>query len=149
MSASARKRRWATALVALIAVGVLASRRPALPGSLGVMAAEVRVGMSRDEAIAVIRTAYAGRDREWDNPRLYTDGRTRDGQPFGRYFDWDFAAFPPANEVEWAELDIDDDRARDLLITFGPGGRVSDVRLKSCEGGEELRFALWRWLPER
>lgn len=58
-----------------------------------------------------------------------------------------FDTFPPGDEVEWAELDIDDDYARDLLITFGPGGRVSDIRLKSCEGSEELRFALWRRLP--
>ena len=75
-------------MITLIAVGVLAARRPALPRALGVVAAGLRVGMPRDEAIAVIRAAYTGRDQRWDNPRLYTNGLTRDGRPFGRYFDW-------------------------------------------------------------
>lgn len=149
MRASARKRWWAAMVVVVIAVGVLASWPPALPGSLGIMAAELRVGMSRDKAVGVIRAAYAGRERDWDRPRLYTDGRTQDGQQFGRYFDWEFAAFPPGDDIAWAELDVDDDWGRDLLITFGPGGRVSGLRLKSNEGWEELRFALSRWVPWR
>ena len=84
MRASARKRRWVAVVVAIIAVCVLVSRRPALPGSLGVMATELRVGMSRDEAVGVIRagqtadeTAAAIFDATTVYPRSQEDPRDR------------------------------------------------------------------------
>ena len=127
----------------------MASRRLELPGSLGVMAAELRVGMSRDQAIATIRAAYDGRDREWDGPLLYTYGRTHDELSFGKHCDWEFSDFAPADQIAWAELDIDDDDGRDLIVTFGPNGVVSGIRLESTSTWEKLRFAALRWIPGR
>ncbi|WP_171473734.1 hypothetical protein [Frigoriglobus tundricola] len=133
-----------TALAMIAAVGILGSRRPELPGSLGVVCAELRVGMSQEEAVARIRAAYLSRERGWDNPRLYADGRTHDGRKFGHYFDWDFTDFPPADQVAWAEVDFDDDDSRDLIVTFGPGGVVSGIHFRSDSIWEEWRFALAR-----
>ncbi len=147
MSEIARKRKWvkrvALLLLAAAVMCTLGSQRPRLPGSLGVIAAQVRVGMSQDEAIALIRTSYQERPK-YDIPRLYADGRTHDERSFGRYFDWAFDDFPPADQVAWAELDIDDDNGRDLIVTFGPGGVVTSVRLKSDSAWEEWRYNLSR-----
>ena len=122
-------------------VGVLASL-PELPGSMGVMAAELRVGMSRDEAVAVIRERYREREEKYDSPRIYAHGRTHDGREFNSYFDWAFEKLPPADQIAWAELDVDDDWCRDLMIRLGPGGVVSRIWLESHSNWEALRYNL-------
>jgi hypothetical protein len=140
------------ALVVLAAiVGHLSSGRPKLPGSLGTVATQVRIGMSRDELATVIRDSQAAR-KEYDLSRLYTRGVTRDGRSFGRYCDWSLSDVPSADQIAWAEFDVDDDWGRDLIITLGPGGVVTDLRLESDSIWEELRYALapgtgWRGWP--
>lgn len=150
MSGTTWKQRWcrrgALLVLTFTVVCVLGARQPELPGSLGVMATEVRVGMSQDEAAAAIRSAYFGRERRWDSPRIYANGRTHDGREFGSYFDWAFKELPPADQIAWAELDVDDDWGRDLIITLGPGGVVSGIRLKSFSIWEEGRYALYSLL---
>lgn len=150
MSGTTRKRLWVRLAIFLVPaftiVCVFGARQPELPGSLGVIATEVRVGMSQDEAAAVIRSAYFGRESRWDNPRIYANGRTHDGREFRSYFDWGFKEMPPADQIAWAELDVDDDRCRDLIITLGPGGVVSGIRLKSSSIWEEGRYALYSLL---
>lgn len=117
------------------------SRRPKLSGVLGAVAADVHVGMSRDELANLIRGSYAAR-KSFDTPRLYTFGKRHDGRPLNSYFDWQLTELPPSEEIASGEFDVDDDRGRDLIITFGPGGTVTAVRLESDSIWEELRFGL-------
>jgi hypothetical protein len=107
------------------------------------VAAEVNVGMSRDEFVALIRTCLH-KGAANDCARLYVNGRTRAGQEFGSYCDWEFDKLPPADQVESAELNVDDDQGRDLIIALGPGGVVTELRLESDSVWQELRYTLAR-----
>lgn len=139
------KRRWVKriAVLSVIVLCVLASRRPKLPGVLGSVAADAHVGMSRDDVANLIRRSYAARESD-DCPRLYTYGNRHNGQPLGAYFDWQLATLPPSEEIASGEFDVDDDQGRDLIISFGPGGTVTAVRLKSDSLWEQLRHNLAR-----
>jgi hypothetical protein len=133
-------RRAALLVPVLAVVGVLGSP-PELPGTMGVMSAELRVGMSRDKAVDVVRERY--REGTWDDrpARIYVRGRTHDGREISSFCDWEFEKLPPADQIEWAELDVDDDW-RDLIIRLGPGGVVSRIWLESHSNWEALRYNL-------
>ncbi len=147
------KHRWfKRGLLLLVLVAcVLGSRRPKLPGSLGAIAAEVRVGMSRDEVVALMHIHRGWRDRD-DLTYVNIRGNTGDGRSFSGSGVDVLDNLPPADQIACCELWIDDDDGLVLNITFGPGGMVTALRLESRSICQELRYSLasgtgWRGWP--
>jgi hypothetical protein len=138
-------RRWlewvAVAALFVVIVGALASRRPKLPRSIGIVASEVRVGMSRDEVVTLLLESSR---KAGCTDRFYLKGETIDGWEIRGFGCTPHVNLPPGDRIAWAELDIDDDDCRDLYITFGLGGVVTGVRLRSSSVWEELRYAVAR-----
>ncbi|QJW97617.1 hypothetical protein FTUN_5192 [Frigoriglobus tundricola] len=126
-------------LLLATAVCLQASRRPKLPYSLGAIAAQVGVGMSQDDVVALIRRCET---EARDGNCKALAGVTRDGRSFEGYVDSALTNLPPADQVAEARLTLDDDRNRALIILLGPGGVVTDVRLESHSTWEEVRFSL-------
>ncbi len=82
--------------------------------------------MHLDEATKLIR------DDGTDNVDCFCcRGETRDERPFLCLFEHTFDKLPPAGDIPWSELEIDDDQGHDLVITLGPGGTVTGVRPRS------------------
>src|SRR4051794_24960310 len=117
------ERGWFRLLAVLLVMAtfvLIASRRPKLPGSVGAMAARLRVGMPHDEAVAVVQARSSNRDRAYWS----LHGETRDGRKFSGVSEGLLDDLPPAHEIAWAEITVNDDDDRDLIITLGPGGVV-------------------------
>jgi hypothetical protein len=95
--------------------------------------------MSQDEALASIQGC--GTD---DLDTYYFNGVTLDGRPFSGCCDLE--KLPSANQVARGELEVDDEHGRELVVTLGPGGVVSDVRLHSPHRWEEWYHAFSKWL---
>jgi hypothetical protein len=94
--------------------------------------------MHQDEAVALIRANGT------DNVDcFFSRGATRDGRSFLGLFSSAFDKLPPADEIAWGELEIDDNQGRGLFIDIGPGGVVSGVRLDSPKTLERWRWAIW------
>lgn len=144
MRRTALKRQWVALILILVltaGVGWLGGRRVPLPGALGRVAAGVRVGMPQAEVVALIQSSGS------DNlDTYYVRGATRDGRPFSCCCGVGFDRLPTAEAVAWGELELDDEQGRELVITLGPGGVVSSVRLHSPRRLEPSFSALWRWL---
>ena len=127
-------------LAVAVSIGIVCwiLRPPTLPGTLGVVSSRVRVGLHQDEVIALIRASGT------DNVDcFFTRGETRDGRPFLGLFGGAFDKVPAASDIAWGELEIDDNRGRELFIDIGPGGVVSGVRLTSPVRLERWRHAIW------
>lgn len=143
MNKTILERRWfrlAVVLVAVATLAVLSARRPKLPGSLGGMAGKLHVGMSRDEAVIVMRNHYPRSER--DLTTLLLSGRTRDGRRLSEWCSSVLDNMPSGDQIDYAEIIVDDDDYRRLIITFGPGGVVTELRLESDSIWEELRYGL-------
>jgi len=132
-------RRWYWALAAglllMAAFGILLLLRPAaISGVVGAASARIRVGMSQDEAVAMIQgSGTDGLDT------YYFRGATRDGRRFSGCCG--FEGLPPAAQVAWGALEVDDEYGRELVVTLGPGGVVSDVRVRSPHWWEKCYHA--------
>jgi hypothetical protein len=107
------------------------------------MAGRLRVGMSQEEAVALLRAYYFPRESD-DLTRIYSSGETRDGREFFGCCGTALNNLPPADQVARGELVIDEDLAGELFITLGPGGVVSGFRLKLVSIREEWRYAFAR-----
>src|SRR5262249_51836928 len=86
----------------------------------------LRVGMSQEEAVAVLRTY---------NPDIidgvYARGKTRRGVSWSgtNLVGETIADLPPPQEVEQCVLEISDDSGREIEVILGSGGIVSGKRL--------------------
>jgi hypothetical protein len=117
---------WKLVAVALLfpvaVAAVFGSRWLApVPGSSEDVLARVRVGMSQQEAVAVLQT-----HNHIDG--LAFSGRTKSGQTLGRLHD-SFKDLPPPQEIDHGVLTVLDSDGRELEIVLGPGGTVSQKRL--------------------
>lgn len=147
--ADPKLRRWLTnlwkkrglkwgALLLAVTLCALAARRPKFPNATGQIAARLEVGMSYDNAIAVLREHEPGA-----GVFLYLRGRTHDGHEFISSGWRAFHDLPPAHKVAWAEFNVMDDYSgRELYITIEPRAGATELRLESSSIWEELRYGL-------
>ncbi len=100
------------------------------PGSSEDVFTRVRIGMSQDEAVAVLRT-YA--PDNIDTP--YVEGVTKDGRLWAGtdiiHGAW-FQNLPPSQEIAHCALGVWDTDGRKVEVILGPGGIVSHKRLSPC-----------------
>jgi hypothetical protein len=127
MTRLARRYRWQLLWVGLVsglAIGpwfVCRWTAPE-PGWSEDVFARVRIGMSRDETVAVLRT-HNGTDG------LYSEGATSDGRSWSHLESPSFEGLPPAQEIAHGTLTVGGDDGREIEVILGPGGFVSDKRL--------------------
>ncbi|QEG25659.1 hypothetical protein GobsT_03860 [Gemmata obscuriglobus] len=98
---------------------------PRVPGALGQIDAEVRVGMSQAEAVAVIRA------HDLHGAEAFFTGETHDGKQVAGFSRATLDDLPAGDQMAGFDVSIDD-RGRHLEVTFGLGGAVTAVELTSC-----------------
>jgi len=111
-----------------LAVGAWCGSRwlAAEPGSSEDVFARIRVGMSQEEAVAVLRT-YA----PYKIDGAYSEGTTKQGHSWTRInvcHDL-YAELPPPQEVVRCILTVYGEDGREVEVVLGHGGIVADKRL--------------------
>src|SRR5262245_47889893 len=93
-------------------------------GNSEVVFSRVRVGMSQDEAVEVLRTFEASSGR-------WSSGTTTDGRSFHTLHDGHplLDDLPPPRDMQHCVLNALDSYGREIEVTFGPGGTVTGKRL--------------------
>lgn len=128
--------------LAIIAAWIVDRVLAPAPGSSADVFARLRIGMSQDEAIAVLRSYGPHAVEAW-----YASGTTTAGQDFSSVLLHRFLEDLPASHAI-ANCVIDVSADHDIQVTLGPGGIVAgkaitpgvwEHRLKSVEG--RLRHA--------
>jgi hypothetical protein len=103
------------------------------PGSLEDGFARIRLGMSRDEAVSVLRTCDP-----YNIDGVYSEGTTKQGRSWagtklvGDLFD----DLPPPQEIAHCVLGVSDNDGREVEIVLGAGGIVS---------GKHLSPGVWQY----
>jgi hypothetical protein len=131
----------ASVLLAAAVLCAIVAHWTSVPGPLGQMDAELRVGMSQKEAVAVLQAHDPGGSGE-----TFFCGETRDGR---QIYEWNLGSLgelPPGEQMARADVWIYDD-GRDLTVTFGSGGTVTDLELKSDRWWEDWWCACSRPIP--
>lgn len=128
----------------LVGVGVLVASTWGLarltapwPDSVEDIASRIRVGMSQQEAVALLCSC---RDSDLlSSVEVVAKGsRTRS-------LTWYFHELPPATAVEWAKLNVADVEGVEVEVTLGPGGLVTGKRLNHSE----TSLSFWRSRGQR
>jgi hypothetical protein len=96
------------------------------PGSLEEGFARIRIGMSRDEAVSVLRACDP-----YKIDGLHSEGTTKEGRSWaGTNIEGElFEDLPPPEEIAHCVFGVWDNEGRDLEVVLGPGGIVSGKRL--------------------
>jgi hypothetical protein len=113
-------------LLGLVILGWCGSRwLAAEPGSAEEMYADVRIGMTRDEVVAIFRTHWYIIDG------LYSEGTTLGEHSWSRCHVTGpaFHDLPPSSEVRHCVLTVLDRTGREVEVVIGADGLVSDKRI--------------------
>ena len=96
------------------------------PGSPENVFARIRIGMGKDEAVAVLRTYHPN-----NIDTIYAEGTTKEGRGWTgtKLYGPSFEDLPPAQEIAHCELRVSDENGRDVEVVLGPGGIVLGKRL--------------------
>jgi hypothetical protein len=97
-----------------------------LPGSPEDIFSRIRVGMSQQEAVAVLKASDWNREPGW-----WSSCSTKDGRSFGNHGIDAFNDLPSSKEIEQGVLRVhfDDGAGPEVEVFLGRGGTVTGKRL--------------------
>jgi hypothetical protein len=142
MAQQVRRSRWGLLGAGLLglAVGAWGISRwlAAEPGSAEDVFSRIRVGMTQEEAVAILRTYDPGRI-----DGVYAEGTTRQGRSWSgtSLFGDSFADLPPPEDTARCVLTVTDDDCWEVEVVLGPGGIVSGKHISPGVWEYRLREA--------